>query len=727
MPEQHAPENCPVCAHPPDLNDVLVTGELSHRPPRSPDYQAESQVLHALARHLVDQPQAMLGTLLDMALKLCRAGTAGISLLETTAGEDAVFRWVALAGAYRGYEGGTTPAHFSPCGTCLERKAPQLYAHPARYFTHLQRAEPEIVEALVIPLVAAGQPPGTIWIVAHDEARHFDAEDVRVMTSLADFTAAALRTCSARQAAEEAARRERTAHAEAARREREYKTLAENLPDVIARFDRGFRHLYVNPAVERMTGRLPAEFVGKTTRELGMPEDLCATVEVSFRRVFETGQEQAVEFSFAGPHGFRHYRTQLSPEPSRDGAVETIVGLTRDVTEQRLRLEELAEADRNKDAFLAQLGHELRNSLSPLLNELQVIRLGGDDRRVREGALDVAGRQVRQLKHLTDGLLDVARVRQGKMDLKKELIDLNAVLAVAVEMARAAIKERGHELEVSLPPGQVPVEADPARLQQVVVNLLNNACKYTAVGGRIRIAVERAAGQAVLRVEDTGIGLAPEMLERIFDLYAQAADGRRHSQAGLGIGLSLVKCLVEMHDGSVTAQSDGLGRGSAFVVRLPLREALPSREPPPPAAAPAGARSVRVLLVDDNLDSTRSLAQLLRLWGHEVETAADGPSALLLARAFRPEVVLLDVGLPGMDGREVGRRLRQEVGLEQAVLVAVTGFGQEEDSRLSRESGLDFHMVKPVDVDALQDLLARYGSGGRRDAPPSPARHESDG
>ncbi len=600
-----------VSAPAPGLSDVLITGELSCRPSRAPDYQTEGQALHALARHLVNRPQAMIATLLDKALELCRADTAGISLLETPPGEDAVFRWVALAGAYRGYEGGTTPAHFSPCGTCLERKAPQLYARPARYFTHLRRAEPEIFEALVIPLVAEGQPVGTICVVTHDDAGHFDAEDVRLMTSLADFTAAALRTCSARQAAEEARRREWAAHA--------------------------------------------------------------------------------------------------------------IVGLTRDLTEERRRVEELAEADRNKDAFLAQLGHELRNSLAPLLNGQQVIRLGGDDRGVREEALEVAQRQLRQLQHITDDLLDLARVRQGKMDLKLQMIDLNAVVAAAVETAKPAIEERGQELEVSLPPGRVPMEADPSRLQQAVVNLLNNACKYTDAGGRIRMAVENAEGEAVVRVEDTGIGLAPEVLGRIFDLYAQAADGRRHSQGGLGIGLSLVKCVVELHGGSVTAQSDGPGRGSRFVVRLPVREATPSLDTPGPEAAPACARSLRVLLVDDNCDSTRSLAQWLRLWGHAVETAADGASALWVAGIFQPEVVLLDVGLPGMDGREVARRLRRVVGSEQALLVALTGFGEEEDHRLSREAGLDFHLVKPVDMDALQDLLARHGAGAARDRAGTPS------
>ena len=272
----------------------------------------------------------------------------------------------------------------------------------------------------------------------------------------------------------------------------------------------------------------------------------------------------------------------------------------------------------------------------------------------------MALRQLRQLKQLTDGLLDVARVRQGKMELKKELVDLITVVGAALETTRPAIEGRGHELKVSLPPGRVPVNGDPSRLQQVIVNLLNNACKYTAPMGQIRVAVEGTEGEAVVRVEDTGIGLAPEMLEGIFKLYAQAADGRRHSEGGLGIGLSLVKCLVEMHGGSVTAESDGLGRGSTFVVRLPVREAIPAQGPAPvPEKATAGTRSLRVLLVDDNLDSTRSLAQLLRMWGHEVDSAADGEEAVRLSTRYKGVIHLLltDVIMPGMNGLQVADQL----------------------------------------------------------------------
>ena len=291
-----------------------------------------------------------------------------------------------------------------------------------------------------------------------------------------------------------------------------------------------------------------------------------------------------------------------------------------------------------------------------------------------------------------------------------QVVDLNAVVARAVETARPAIEGRGHDLEVAAPLGPVLLQADPARLEQVLVNLLHNAAKYTEVGGRIRLTIERGEGESVIRVRDTGIGLNPEMVQRVFHLYSQDERGREMSQGGLGIGLSLVRGLVELHGGRVQAFSDGPGRGSEFMVCLPTPpQSLPPRNAAQERPGVTGA-ALRVLLVDDNLDSSDSLAMLLRLWGHRVDVAPDGPAALEAARALTPEVVLLDIGLPGMDGHEVGRRLRLEAGLEQVLLVALTGYGAEEDHKLSQESGFDLHFVKPVDLDALRELLARHGT-----------------
>jgi signal transduction histidine kinase/ActR/RegA family two-component response regulator len=367
---------------------------------------------------------------------------------------------------------------------------------------------------------------------------------------------------------------------------------------------------------------------------------------------------------------------------------------------------ELREADRRKDEFLATLAHELRNPLATVRNALHVLQLPGVDDASAARAREMMGRQVEQLVRLVDDLLDVSRVMHGRIALRRERVGVAAVLTRAVETARPAIDAAGHELTVALPAEPVWVDADVVRLTQVVGNLLHNAAKYTERGGRISLGAGREGDEAVIRVRDTGIGIRPDMLSRIFDLFVQTDRAADRSQGGLGIGLTLVRRLVEMHGGRVQALSDGPGTGSAFVVRLPARPAAcegpPASGPPAPAAVPRR----RVLVVDDNADAAESLAMLLRLEGQEVRVAHDGPAALEAARAERPNVIFLDIGMPGMDGYEVCRRLRQESGLNGAVLVAVTGWGQEEDRRRGQEAGFDRHLVKPVGMEVLQQVLA---------------------
>jgi signal transduction histidine kinase/DNA-binding response OmpR family regulator len=367
---------------------------------------------------------------------------------------------------------------------------------------------------------------------------------------------------------------------------------------------------------------------------------------------------------------------------------------------------DIREADRRKNEFLAMLAHELRNPLAPIRNAAQVLRLLGLENPTLDWARDVLDRQVGQMVRIVDDLLDVSRITRGKIQLRTEPVDVAAVVARAVETSRPLIDARRHGLSVALPPEPLRAEADPARLAQVLANLLNNAAKYTEEGGQIWLDVAREAGEVVFRVRDTGIGIPREMLASVFELFTQADRSLDRSQGGLGIGLTLVKSLVEMHGGSVRASSEGPGKGSEFVVRLP---ALPA-DPPPPSAngsrevAGAGARR-RVLVVDDNVDGADSLAILLRAARHEVAVSHDGAAALREAEAFRPEVVLLDIGLPGMSGYEVARRLRQLPGLEGVLLVALTGYGQDEDRQRSRDAGIDHHLVKPADPQALQQLL----------------------
>jgi two-component system CheB/CheR fusion protein len=342
-----------------------------------------------------------------------------------------------------------------------------------------------------------------------------------------------------------------------------------------------------------------------------------------------------------------------------------------------------------------------------------VLRLGKLDGERLDKALATMERQVTHLTRLVDDLLDVSRITRGLVELKRAPVELAAVVGQAVEMARAAVESRGHELLVTLPARAVRLEADPTRLTQVLFNLLNNAAKYTEPGGRIWLAAERDGNAVELRVRDTGVGIGPELLPKVFDLFTQGERTLDRAQGGLGLGLTLVKRLVEMHGGTVTARSAGPGAGSEFTVRLPALPAGPAEQPPAPSAAPApAARPARVLVVDDNPDVAESVAMLLvEGLGHEVKVAHSGPQALELAREFRPEAVLLDIGLPGMDGYEVARRLRQLPGADGALLVALSGYGQEEDRRRSREAGFDEHLLKPAGWATLQPVLARLGTG----------------
>jgi PAS domain S-box-containing protein len=414
-----------------------------------------------------------------------------------------------------------------------------------------------------------------------------------------------------------------------------------------------------------------------------------------------------------------------SPLYDSRGQVRGCVAAFLDITERkkldaelRRRLEQLAEADRLKDEFLAMLGHELRNPLAPIVNALALLRSQAADASNAARARETVERQVQVLVRLVDDLLDVGRITRGKIQLHRRSVDLALVLCQAVESAHPLIHANDHHLAVSLPEGPIPVFGDPTRLEQVFANLLNNAAKYTEPGGSIRLEVERLDGEVVVRVHDNGLGIPGPVLPYVFDLFTQADRTLDRSQGGLGIGLTLVKALVEMHGGGVTAQSEGPGRGSEFTVRLPLSAAPVLAEETPGETEPApSATSLRVLVVDDNKDAAESLGALLRTWGHSARTVHDGPSAIRVAHSWAPEVVLLDIGLPGMSGHEVARQLRQGGGEQAPVLVAVTGYGQEDDRLRSLEAGFDLHWIKPVEPEALRTLLTTVGTGRSPKAP----------
>jgi len=399
----------------------------------------------------------------------------------------------------------------------------------------------------------------------------------------------------------------------------------------------------------------------------------------------------------------------------------------------RSKQEELSDLHLRKDEFLAMLSHELRNPLAPILNAVQLLRVQKNENELQHQACTIIERQMTQLTRLVDDLMEVSRITTGRVQLRQDLVVVSGIVELAVETARPLMDQRRQELTVSLPQQPIWLNADAARLQQVVVNLLTNAAKYTADGGHIWLTVELASGgcqppekiakqpltgnlggvtpsarldECIIRLRDTGVGIAPEFLPRIFDLFAQAERSLDRSQGGLGIGLALVHRLVTMHQGRVEAYSV-LGQGSEFVVRLPV---VLNPAPQPSSTSlitpePTGP-SLRVLVVDDNVDTAQTLAMLLELSGHDVRTAHTGPNALEATLDYRPNVVLLDIGLPGLNGYEVAKRIRQQPVLHNIVLVAMTGYGQQTDRRISQESGFDHHLVKPTDFGKVQQILA---------------------
>ena len=395
-----------------------------------------------------------------------------------------------------------------------------------------------------------------------------------------------------------------------------------------------------------------------------------------------------------------------------DAVLENITNITeRRALEDSLaeRALELARADRSKDEFLAMLAHELRNPLAPLRNAAEILRTPGADAADCAEAQGIMARQLANMTHMLDDLLDVSRITAGKIELRRQPASLADILNSAASVARPGIAARSQELAVSLPDEPIFLNADSTRLEQVFGNLLTNACKYGYTGGHITLSAERAAGtgapEVIIRVRDDGMGIAPELLPHIFDLFVQSTRSLDREHGGLGIGLTLVRRLVQLHGGSVEARSEGLTKGSEFTVRLPI---LAAQVAAPAPAAPAERETPRrILIVDDNEDSTRSMAILQRRRGHETHTAFNGPDAVTAAAEFAPNVVLLDIGLPGMDGFEVARRLRAMPALAGAFLVAMSGYGSDEDRAKANAAGFDEYMVKPVDLDRLRELLAK--------------------
>ncbi|WP_435008630.1 PAS domain-containing hybrid sensor histidine kinase/response regulator [Tundrisphaera lichenicola] len=482
-----------------------------------------------------------------------------------------------------------------------------------------------------------------------------------------------------------------------------YRRLFESAKDGILILDaRDGTIVDANPFMTDLLGYEHRDFLGKELWQIGLFADQAAN-RAAYEVLQETGYIRYEHLPLKAEGG-REVEVEFISNVYYEGEARVIQCNIRDITERR-RLERqvqeqgeaLADADRRKDEFLAILSHELRNPLAAILNAVQIFQLGKEEDPTQEKAKAIVRRQVGQLTLLVDDLLEVTRITTGAVVLRLERCDAVEIVRRAVDGLIHLVSARGHKISVSMPPGPIWVNADAGRIEQVVVNLVGNAAKYTDAGGRIEVSVMQEGAQMVLRVRDTGIGISAELLPNVFNLFTQADRSLDRSQGGLGIGLTIVQRLVKMHGGTVEARSRGLGLGSEFIVRLPSEGDSSSGQPSDPKP-----RGLRVLVVDDNVDYADGVAVLLQASGYQVEVVHNGPDALLAVAKFQPDVVVLDIGLPGMDGYEVARRIREEPTLSGTRIVGVSGYREEREEMRSSHDRFDSYLLKPVLLDRLE-------------------------
>jgi PAS domain S-box-containing protein len=543
-----------------------------------------------------------------------------------------------------------------------------------------------------LPLIAGAEVLGVLEFF-HQEVRKPDPEALQMLTVLGS------------QLGEYIVRNE--SEALLRQSEERFRLLVEGVADyAIYMLDEHGLISTWNAGAERIKGYRAEEIVGRHFSRCYTAADIAANEPArALRAAAADGRFQTEGWRVRKDGSAFWAHVAITALRDTEGRLLGFAKVTRDMTERR-RMQALEEAGRQTRQFLAMLGHELRNPLAPISNAVSIMHAHPITDPVLARCRDLIDRQVSHLSRLVDDLLDASRIASGKIELRREPIDLSLALRRAVESSRPLIEARRQHLDVLLPAQAIPVNGDLIRLSQVVQNLLNNAAKFTPDRGRIELSLARDGHLAVIRVRDSGIGIAPGLLPKVFDLFAQGDRGLDRSEGGLGIGLTLVREIAHMHGGSVQASSDGVGRGAEFLVRLPLlADAGLGMADARASGTHAGGAARRILIIDDNHDAADSMATLLRLWGHQTWSAHDGYSALALASEHAPQIVLLDIGLPGMDGYEVAHKLREVDGTQHSVLVAVTGYGQAEDRLRSREAGFDHHLVKPVDIDALRRLL----------------------
>lgn len=725
------------------LETLIVTSELDERPTRPPDYHAENRALVALMKSLDSPTPDTLQQLAETALTLCRAESAGISIAEEVDGVE-VFRWHASAGRWAPYLNGTIPRHASPCGVVLERNAALLMQFPERHFDYPLEGAPPLAETLLVPFDVAGKAVGTLWIIIHDGTHRFDREDLRLMRCLGEFASVAFQVIQQKQLTD------------ALERERAASHLLQSIS--VGLIPDGDIDAFYRQIMDAAMAIMHADFA--SMQMLDANGDLQLIAWSGFHpdsaRFWQTIHVDSItscgrslrgrgrfvisdterEASIAGSEDLDHYRLsgiramQSTPLMSREGKLVGVVSthwreahvpsenelrsfdvLARETADliERAKVEAaLREADRRKDEFLAVLGHELRNPLAPISTGIELLQRAGHEPELATSIHAMMKRQLTHLVRLVDDLLDLSRISRGKVELQQTPLDLRVVIEAAVELARPIVQQREHRLVVEHGGSALPVVGDLERLTQVVANVLNNAAKYSDPGGLIRLGCAVEGDEVVVRMRDSGFGIPSDRLDAIFEMFSQVPEHRaRRGGGGLGIGLALSRSLVELHGGSLVATSDGPGHGSEFVLRLPRGDAAAIAHDDAPQAAALPAMSRRILIVDDNVDAATSLRAALEWSGHTVEVAHDGPASLGLLQGFAPAVVLLDIGLPHMDGYEVARRVRSLANGANLLLVAITGWGQAIDRARAREAGFDVHMTKPVGLAALEAALVR--------------------
>jgi PAS domain S-box-containing protein len=503
------------------------------------------------------------------------------------------------------------------------------------------------------------------------------------------------------------ARARREADAELRESEVRFRHMADNAPVMVWVTEADGACSFLSQSWYAFTGTTPETSLGFGWLNAVHPDDR-PRAEADFIQANARREPFRAEYRLRRANGEYAWAIDAAtPRIGPDGRFLGYIGSVIDINDRKQAEEALRVADRRKDEFLATLAHELRNPLAPVRNGLEIMRLATSNPAAIERARAMMERQIQQMTRLIEDLLDLSRISRGKIELRKQRLDVTAAIQHALETSRPLIEHAGHRLRVELPSTPIWAEADLTRLEQIFANLLNNAAKYTEPGGQITVILAPSAhGTAEIRVRDTGIGIPPDQLEQVFEMFSQVSRSQHRSGGGLGIGLNIVKQLVEMHGGSVHAESAGLDHGSEFVVELPLLTEVQDPSAAPGTASRAASGHHRVLVTDDNVDAADSMAMMLEIMGHEVEVAHDGLQALAAAPSFRPNVFLLDIGMPNLNGYDTCRRLREQPGGDRLHVIALTGWGQEEDKRRSREAGFDYHLVKPVEPAALQELLA---------------------